>query len=65
MLFSVFDEVPEPALQGEVGGVDRHLILFIDLLGGRQLEEVVVAAEVLVVEPDVAESHLHLLLVQL
>ena len=65
MLFGVFDLVPQPALEGEVGGVDRHLVLLIDLFGRGELEEVVVAAEVLVVEPDVSEGHLHLLFVQL
>ena len=65
MLFGVFDMVPQPALEGEVGGVDRHFVLLIDLFGCGELEEVVVAAEVLVVEPDVPKGHLHLLFVQL
>ena len=63
MFFGVFNEVPEPALQGEICSVNRHLVLLIDLFGCRQLEEVVVAAEVLVVKPDVAECNLHLLFV--
>jgi hypothetical protein len=65
MLFGVFDKVPQPALEGEVGSVDRHLVLLIDLFGCGELEEVVVAAEVLVVEPDVPKGHLQLLFVQL
>ena len=65
MLLCVFNKLPEPARQRKVGSVDRHFILFIDLFGGGQLEEVVVAAEVLVVEPYVPEGHLQLLFVQL
>lgn len=55
--------MPEPASQGEVSRVDGHLILFIYLFRSWQLQEVVVAAEVLVVDPDVLEGYLNLFLV--
>lgn len=63
MFLCVFDKFPEPTSQGEVGSVNWHFVLFIDLFGCGELEEVVVAAEVLVVEPDVTEGHLQLLFI--
>ena len=53
----VLEEFQEPAGRLEVLGLHRLLILLVDLLGGGQLVEVVAAPEVLIVYPDVPESH--------
>ena len=65
MSIHVFEQFQHPLGELEVFDVDRLLMLLVDLLGGGELEEVVVASEVLVVDPDVSEGYPHLLLVEL
>lgn len=55
MFFSVFKHVEGPARDAEFLHINRLLIFLIHLFGAGELIEVVVAAEVLVIEPDVLE----------
>jgi len=51
----VFKHVKCPSRDLKLLGVDWLLMFFVDLLGGRQLIEVVVSSEILIVKPDVFE----------